>query len=419
MEFVVSNTDYSVNEFYKRYSSQFPVLVVITEACHGSNLETTFSKGQVLRLTSSITKKRVVGYPMSMDLEHSQECWSIPLDKDITVVPVDQNLKAAGDEMPLPLILSRYKPPVVVEFPNKFLFPDYRHCRFMNLTSVHNVVCMIGNQIHCGKLDSNEIEVPTYRNDLRLRLISGLKNHSKEEFEVYCKRLDIKPLLKDVQGRHRALAVHNPEYERLGADFLITQPRSFHTIDKAYRINNNNKRNEVLKTTDDQKMSNILPSLFKNEVKPLSQPDDYLELLNHPVPTESETTTDRTMQNTSPPPIPPKSFRKEGVKSPSHQNDSNEISNPNISEGQASTNRNVTAFVSMNKSSISSYTIKKVEQTLKELRLQKHFKTFEEQMVDGKILSKLNEEILVKEFGLSRTEAIRLMSFVLEGHIPT
>ncbi|KAK3596634.1 hypothetical protein CHS0354_039812 [Potamilus streckersoni] len=358
MEFVVSHNDYSVSDFYTRYSSKFPVLAVVTQGWHGSILETTFNKGQILRLTSSITKKRVVGYPMSLDAVHSQECWSIPLDKDIRVVPVDNNLKT-------------------------------------------------------GKLDSKEIEVPLNLKGLRLMPITGLKHQSKEDFDVYCDGLDITPSLKAVRDRHRVVAVHNPEYVLLDADFLKTQPMSFHTIDEAFSIVNN-KQNELLEATNDLKM--------QNAEKPPFLSSNCKENSYHPLQTVSETRTDRTIQNTSPPPIPPKCFKKEGIKSPSQQNDSKEISNrplPELSIDQVSTDPNGTAILSKTKYSVYSYTIKEVEQTLKALRLEKHFKTFEKNMVDGRILSKLNEEILVREFGLSRTEAIRLMAFVREGHIPT
>ncbi|KAK3596636.1 hypothetical protein CHS0354_039814 [Potamilus streckersoni] len=399
MEFVVSHKDYSVSDFYTNFSSQFPILAVVTQGWHGHILETTFDKDQVMRLKSSITRKRVLGYPLSMDVEQSQKCWSIPLDEDICVTPVDKDLKRAGNEMLLTDIIKRYKSPTLVEFPSKLLFPNQGQCRFMKLTSIHHVNYMIGNHVNYGKLELKEIEVPLYLTGLRLALITGIKNRSMEDFNKYCRDLERMPSTKVFPDRNRVVAVYNPEYDRLETDYTLREPISFHSIAEAFHSANPGN------------------SSSNSERKKIFEKKDY-----------------QNIPNSLPPPVPPRAFKKKGVKPQPMPNDSRGIKNkplPQLPQKQVSTvsennnietrpsSSNAGAVSQRRKSSVSSLTIKEVELALRELRLQEHFTKFEDQMVDGKILSKLSEDILVMEFGLSRTEAIRLMSFVQEGHIPT
>ena len=55
---------------------------------------------------------------------------------------------------------------------------------------------------------------------------------------------------------------------------------------------------------------------------------------------------------------------------------------------------------------------------MKKLRLSKYTSLFEEQMVDGAILKEMDTELLKSDFGLTSIEAIRLVKFAKEGHIP-
>ena len=52
------------------------------------------------------------------------------------------------------------------------------------------------------------------------------------------------------------------------------------------------------------------------------------------------------------------------------------------------------------------------------LRLSKYTTLFQEQMVDGAILKDMDLDLLKSDFGLSGIEAIRLIKFAKEGHIP-
>ncbi|KAL3848505.1 hypothetical protein ACJMK2_019357 [Sinanodonta woodiana] len=398
MDFIVLKTDYNVSDFYNKYSSMFPVLAVVTQGWHGHILETTFDKGQVLRLKSSITRKRVLGYPLSMDADQSQRCWSIPLDEDISVTPVDSDLRRAGNEMPLKDVIKQYKSPTVVEFPNKLLFPNQGQCRFMKLTSVHHVNYMLANNVNYGDLELKEIEVPLYLTGLRLALVTGLKNRTVEEFKKYCRGLDRMPSKKVSPDKTRVVAVYNPEYDTPETDYTLTEPMSLHTIAEAF---------------DSASHGN---NSFNSEKKQLFEKNVY-----------------KNVPDPIPPPVPQRSYKVEGGQPPPKPNSSRGIKNsplpaiPQEHVSVVSENSNTERRPSSSEagavspkrnSSVSSFTIKEVEQAMRELRLQEHLKKFEEQMVDGKILSRLNEDILVTDFGLSRTEAIRLMSFVQEGHIP-
>ena len=67
---------------------------------------------------------------------------------------------------------------------------------------------------------------------------------------------------------------------------------------------------------------------------------------------------------------------------------------------------------------IEDMTIQDVGIALKKLRLEKYIPVFKQQWIDGAILRGLNADILHLECGMNRIEAIRLMTFVQNGHIP-
>lgn len=64
-------------------------------------------------------------------------------------------------------------------------------------------------------------------------------------------------------------------------------------------------------------------------------------------------------------------------------------------------------------------TIQEIATYLKKLKLEKYIDTFKDQLIDGRMLISLDKDILKEEFGMSAIEALRLMNFSQDGHIPT
>lgn len=63
-------------------------------------------------------------------------------------------------------------------------------------------------------------------------------------------------------------------------------------------------------------------------------------------------------------------------------------------------------------------TIKEIAEALKSLRLDHYAGSFEENSIDGEILSSLGVNDLVEELSMKKIEAVRLRKFVESGHIP-
>ncbi|KAK7091639.1 hypothetical protein V1264_009296 [Littorina saxatilis] len=59
-----------------------------------------------------------------------------------------------------------------------------------------------------------------------------------------------------------------------------------------------------------------------------------------------------------------------------------------------------------------------VKSVLSRLNMSKFHDKFEELQVDGKLLSKLDDDVLKEDFNMSRTDRIKLSSFISEGHLP-
>ena len=55
---------------------------------------------------------------------------------------------------------------------------------------------------------------------------------------------------------------------------------------------------------------------------------------------------------------------------------------------------------------------------MEKLQLSQYISMFQENMIDGAILKELDTELLKTDFGFKGIEAIRLMKFAREGHIP-
>ncbi|KAK3596637.1 hypothetical protein CHS0354_039815 [Potamilus streckersoni] len=67
---------------------------------------------------------------------------------------------------------------------------------------------------------------------------------------------------------------------------------------------------------------------------------------------------------------------------------------------------------------VANFTVDDVSHWLWKLHLHEYIRKFKEQLIDGKLLCRLDERILIEDFNFSNTEAIRLMAFVREGHVP-
>ncbi|XP_053382829.1 uncharacterized protein LOC128549662 [Mercenaria mercenaria] len=62
--------------------------------------------------------------------------------------------------------------------------------------------------------------------------------------------------------------------------------------------------------------------------------------------------------------------------------------------------------------------VEEVGHYLKEMNLGKYISAFKSEMIDGTILSHLDEDILTRELNMTRLEALRLLNFIKEGYLP-
>lgn len=71
-----------------------------------------------------------------------------------------------------------------------------------------------------------------------------------------------------------------------------------------------------------------------------------------------------------------------------------------------------------NSDDVAFLTIDEVGDYLKQLKLEAYVESFKAQMIDGNMLLALDRNILKEEFGMKGIEALRLVKFAREGHIP-
>ncbi|XP_053382836.1 uncharacterized protein LOC123540204 isoform X2 [Mercenaria mercenaria] len=68
---------------------------------------------------------------------------------------------------------------------------------------------------------------------------------------------------------------------------------------------------------------------------------------------------------------------------------------------------------------ISKLTIDEVSEYLKKLNLEKYADNFKREQIDGPMLADLDRNMLREDFGMKGVEALRLIKFAKEGHLPT
>ena len=95
--------------------------------------------------------------------------------------------------------------------------------------------------------------------------------------------------------------------------------------------------------------------------------------------------------------------------------DSNMYADPKARESKAKSE--ITAK-GLTKLDVAKMTIAELGESLMALKLDKHVKTFKEQLIDGAIVQDLTVDDFVKEFKLTKLESLRLAKFVATGHIP-
>nr|XP_022328474.1 uncharacterized protein LOC111127547 [Crassostrea virginica] len=464
-DFTVGKEEYSPKDFFDQFSHQLPKLVKVTKGYYGEEQIKTFEIGQVLFIRKPGSQERVVANVLQGPRAVIHKTLSIPLDYNAKFKLVSSEKRSCK----LRQVLSKSSLPMDVIFIPE-MTSNHLTSRLINnedslvlrLTHRYQETFLLGHTLNQDKVTSIIQQLPLFLTDLRVSLVVGRMGYHTPEWMKYLHALneicthqikcdnyignpDI--ALYDIDGNDFDANVKVPRvyctiqdclsdtnmYQTLSAPRTKTTPseENFNTYDVISNHSKENasgitkskpfvppkpqKKTEIKQTTKwsvtcfktpplrRSKCSSATQEGFKGQTTLVRLSKEYEDISL--VSRENLDSSCRTLEKQSLscktenaeemiPNLPPRKTDPRGK-----------------CVGGKPTSRDITGR-------IENMTIQDVGIALKKLRLEKYIPVFKQQWIDGAILRGLNADILHLECGMNRIEAIRLMTFVQNGHIP-
>ncbi|XP_062571756.1 uncharacterized protein LOC134233760 isoform X2 [Saccostrea cucullata] len=404
-----NNDNLTVKEFYDRYHSSLPQLIVVTQGyCGDIGLE-EFSIGQVIRIHTYSTQKRVVAkVERGLSVLEGREI-SIPVDYGMKFCSLKGG-KKSGKEQTLNEILEKHLLPVEVTPSDSHQLMNIqgqqretgKSCQ-LNLISTYEDRYLLGNAVSDGMLYAQQTAVPVYLPDLRLSIAVGIEGFSDDHWVASLQNMEQKVMQNvkfntnfgnpNVAVYSQESAIHN-DY----SDFTYRTPAEYYNMDDILR----------------QKLSHR-PSRLLNYIEQVPDTYDFIPadvVSRVPPPKAPKPVMDKKAQPVKPLTPPPASLPAPAVpqrptvfQRPEKSKTVNEVP-PSPSRVSRAPN-------------VEELKIADLGAWMKELKLDKYVDTFAEQGIDGVLLKEMTREDLRNDFGMSTIEAIKLSKFAQTGHVPS
>ncbi|KAL5014335.1 hypothetical protein ScPMuIL_008605 [Solemya velum] len=472
-DFVKDSSSYNVKEFYEMYHGTLPQFVMVVQGYMGEILLETFGTNQVLRIHTVSKQPRIIAKVIGDSGKYRNKLLSIPQDFPSKMCVV-KSPKKVGKEQTLKDIIESNKLPVDVKFGSGEITIGAQVKVASQLSTLQLIerfeeMYLLGNCVNAGALDARQVAMPLYLPDLQLALITGIKGKSEQAWQTYNaimeEQVDAVCTFNTNYG-NQDIAVYTTESVNRDTMIAYVEPSVYANL---HDIFPQIKQEDVYSNVDNvpglyKKTEPILPNggnkvpfskvpiksdgIYSNSHITAATPD-VTECEVKPRPQvapkpQRPKEPDVMLNDSAPPPIPTRSpqthvslqTEKENVYTnnvprakvspvlgPKHtkmmsnlvENEERVIPPVDISLSANSSNR---SSQNSDQLDIESLAVEDVSHWLHELKLDKYVEIFEENCIDGAILTELNVELLKSEFSFNPIEAIRLMKFVTGGHIP-
>ncbi|XP_055995392.1 uncharacterized protein LOC125645660 isoform X2 [Ostrea edulis] len=398
-----SNDNLTVKEFYDRCHCSLPQLIVVTQGyCGDIGLE-EFSIGQVIRVHTYSTQRRVVAkIERGLSVLEGREI-SIPVDYDMKFCTLKGG-KKSGKEATLDEILDKHSFPVEVTPSDSHQLMNIQgHERetgkscHLTLVSTYEDRYLLGNAVSDGMLYAQVTAVPVYLPDLRLSIAVGIEGFSESHWTTSLQNMELK-VLQNVKFNSNfgnpnvAVYSHEPTTQNEYADFTYRTPAEYYNMDDILRQKVSHRPSKLvhyIEQTPD--MYDFIPADAVGKVPPPTAPKPVVDKKAQPV------------KPLTPPPAPKVPKRPEVFQSPDQT-----IQEPQPKPCRVSRVPKVEELK-----------IRELGEWMKELKLDKYVSMFAEQGIDGVLIKELTREDLRNDFGMSTIEAIKLCKFAQTGHVPS
>lgn len=399
-----NNDNLTVKEFYDKYHSSLPQLIVVTQGyCGDIGLE-EFSIGQVIRIHTSSAQRRVVAkVEKGLSVLEGREI-SIPVDYDMKFF-ILKGGKKGGKESSLHEILEKHSLPVEVTPSDSHQLMNIqgqdretgKSCH-LNLVHSYEDRYLLGNAVSDGMLYAQVTAVPVYLPDLRLSIAVGIEGFSEAQWATSLQNMELKVMQNvkfniDFGNPNVAVYSHESTTHNEYSDFTYRAPAEYYNMDDILRHKIANRPSKLLHYIDQSAdMYEFIPMDAVSKKPPPKAPKPAKDKKAQPV-----------KPMTPPPPsIPDRPAVFPGTEQAESAPEVNRLDNrvsrvPNVEELK----------------------IHELGEWMKELKLEKYVGVFAEQGIDGVLLKELSRQDLKTEFGMSSVEAIKLNKFALTGHVPS
>ncbi|KAL3891480.1 hypothetical protein ACJMK2_003742 [Sinanodonta woodiana] len=383
MMFQCDSMSYQVSEFFEKFQHRFPTVAMLQPEVHEEIETDIFSGQQVIRIHASSSQCRVVAVTAE---KNGRKCdnYSLPLDMPLKFCIKKGFRWKENKEFSLSEIIEKNKLPIEVRFAkdetitvgsvslSTSIFPA------LKLTHTIEEISMLVNFITDDGIDLRSVRIPLYLKDLRLCLITGIKGKTAVYWKFFQDELTAKLSINlDMKDEHKDVN-----------DYPVT-------------ISNESVYEELEPSLTSVQYERIQSfSFYKPRKKPL------------PVAEKSDSYANSSVYKNIPPELPPRNSesKKKSI-----------VQDESADELFCSTRTTEITGMTSDKelpAKIEQYKIKDVSEALRFLKLDKYIQRFEDEMVDGRMLRSIDGNFLRDEFKFTRVEALRLMNYVKDGHIP-
>ncbi|KAK3584629.1 hypothetical protein CHS0354_003912 [Potamilus streckersoni] len=413
MLFESDKVSYRVSEFFEKFKGELPKIVMVAQGFHGDIITDTFDREQVIRVHTHSRQWRVVAVTLE-ETNRKLGHYSIPVDYRLKFCVKKGSAWKENKCFTLREIIEKNKLPVEVQFAkeenvtvgsrsmNTSRFPALR------LTHTFEETYLLGNFINSGVMDPRYVPIPLYLKDLRLSLITGIKGRSREHWKSFqddltsiantALRYDLNYGKEDIAIYADAVGL-DALYEELQPN-LYADPFEFfryQVINPSYALEDGNITSSTFMKDDPADSTPMMKKLPAVPEKPMKS--SYNPYSSMPV--------------NIPPALPARNPETSKIIVDQRNNLHEQL--PPTSVREVTPKRLDDALPD----DIEQYMIKDVTEALMRLKLEKYIPEFTNQMIDGRMLRALDETILREDFHFTRIEALRLMNFAKNGHIPT
>ncbi|XP_052085596.1 uncharacterized protein LOC127723139 isoform X2 [Mytilus californianus] len=258
VEFETAKEDYSARSFYEHYKDNLPQMVMVTQGYMGEGIFETFDRGQVFRIQTYSTQKRVVAVVVSGEkgmygLQGRKI--SIPANYDVTF-HIMKHGKPKGKSIRLKEILEQKELPIEVQISaHEDQYADQQHLGpllrtglfTLKLLNTYDDFFLLGNAICDGNLYGSVTAVPAYLPDLQFSIVKSIKGCTIEQYLHFLSVTDqfVKDNITfDQTFGNTDIALYSPEQAHAEESYSYISPCEYYNIGDLLR---NNKAEPVVK----------------------------------------------------------------------------------------------------------------------------------------------------------------------------